>query len=285
MESQVSTEKEQLSHQNTQMRNLLSDALIDLDDNTLRGTPPTSTPFAIVDVHQDALTGHDCLFLDALTCAPTDAVLPVSESDQDTWIIIDFILSLEWPCRHHIPHPILRGADKQSDPQAEPEFHGHGLTMTSLVANSTFFLDQLQPPPPPQMPSREGIDEQVLRQWQIPHAEIEKYVHILLRKCCLSSRLPFRMLTLCNRLIELAGKLELDYEYTTPAQAYAAIKTRCYEQSQLRALLPAMKGALMEIMHCEAFGAVVETQRFEETLELVLMQYEEVMQQATIMQV
>lgn len=57
------------------------------------------------------------------------------------------------------------------------------------------------------------------------------------------------------RLVELAGMLDLDDEFVTPAQAYSAVRNTVPNEKFLRPTLEALKQPLGAITKCQGFGA------------------------------
>ncbi|QIW98855.1 hypothetical protein AMS68_004373 [Peltaster fructicola] len=231
MESAVTTQKERLLQQNARLRSLLED-----HQNAGMSTSfDQQLPFATVSVHHDAEMQHERLFLEPHAH---------STAHDDSWAAMDFILALEWPCRSHIPHPVLSPPGVPFQPCGDAAFNGHGLTMTSAILGSSLHHQCMSAS---ELPSYNGIDDNILQKWQLPYAEIEK-------------------------LVCLAERLELDDDFITPAQAYSAIKAQCPQPVLLRRVLATMKSALTALVQCQGFGAVMDTTKFNQCLAHALAQ-------------
>lgn len=166
-------------------------------------------------------------------------------STGDSWLALDFILALEHPCRNHVQHP------SATPPKTPKEANGHALTMTSAVytraRRSKASVNQHSHAPP----SHTQLSRASKERWQIPHSEVEKYALFPSK----SARFNV-LLTRVFRLIELAGKLDLDPVEMTPAQAYAAVLSNSGE-CNLQSILSYLKEALAPYANCFGFGAVL----------------------------
>lgn len=86
---------------------------------------------------------------------------------------LDFILALEWPCREHIKHHAINPDVKVPEACAVGKFHGHALTATAAVYQSSL-------PPTNIVSSLPLNDDNATHsgphqsKWQLPHSEIDK---------------------------------------------------------------------------------------------------------------
>lgn len=171
LDAAVCSERLALAEQNDRLRNMLSlpsqsevSPFLTAQDIGWDGSG--------VYVQHDDIMDHERIFVEQPPGTSTQTLLnPAAKHtsseaqqpslEQDSWAALDFILSLEWPCRHHVQHSIT-----ETDPPAKPcgdGINGHAMTRTAAVLAAT----TLRPAP-------DGIDSAILQKWQIPHSEIDK---------------------------------------------------------------------------------------------------------------
>ena len=88
----------------------------------------------------------------------------------DSVAALDFILALEWPCQEHIKHHAINPEAKVPEACAVGKFHGHALTATAAVYQSSL-------PPRPiseDKPNQNVPHPSTSNKWQLPHSEIDK---------------------------------------------------------------------------------------------------------------
>lgn len=148
--------------------------------------------FGMIGSHLDTEIDKDCLWVSqdqapanvnlADSTAASSNEQPNLDASPDSWVALDFILALEWPCKDHVQHPATTGgAHKPSGPSdtgpTPAAAHGHALTMTSAVcACSRPTEASLQPPESSASapPLHTQLTPAAKTRWQIPYGEIEK---------------------------------------------------------------------------------------------------------------
>ena len=101
-----------------------------------------------------------------------------AEIKGDSWAALDFILTLEWPCRDHVKHHAINPDANVPKACDVGGFHGHALTATKAVYQSAL------PPegtsheraqiPGSLAPMQNGLHPSTSENWQLPHSEIDK---------------------------------------------------------------------------------------------------------------
>lgn len=93
----------------------------------------------------------------------------------DSWAALDFILALEWPCRDHIKHPRLNPNAAVPKACEVGGFHGHALTVTHAVYQSSVPVQTEQSASSGlAVPPSNGLDPASAESWELPHSEIDK---------------------------------------------------------------------------------------------------------------
>lgn len=194
----INSEKNSLAHQNNAIRDLLANHSIDaqlesvdlgsssqsMDELSQLGTvavdirydPDLEQERTYIDLSDfsDMMWTSDETSTDAGRSAKRPArQVPVAG---DSWAALDFILALEYPCRSHVKHHAINPHIEVPTACAIGAFHGHALTMTAAVYESS------QPPPTTKsetlgdnVPNQKGLDPSTANKWQLPHSEIDKY--------------------------------------------------------------------------------------------------------------
>lgn len=200
LDALVNSEKNTLAHQNNAIKQFLASQSLDfqLDSINLSSSSQSSDELsqlggAVVDIRYDPEIGHERTFLDFPEMS--DMVWPADDTSTegqpkrparhtpvagDSWAALDFILALEWPCREHIKHHGLNPEAEAPEACSLGFFHGHALTATAAVYQSSIietpgrgqersqdFRDNI--------PNQYGLDPSTTDKWQLPHSEIDKY--------------------------------------------------------------------------------------------------------------
>lgn len=197
MDSEASSQKNALAHQNKAMRGLLASHSVEyqLESTSLDAPAEELSQLggANLDVRFDPDIGHQRTFLDlpdtnemdwtsssnagsasqsaTPPAAPATTTVARKLVKGDSWAAVEFILALEWPCQGHIPHPHINPEAKSMVADKEGGYHGHALTATASVYGSALPA-QKGPLPNGNLPN--GTQPQSEEKWQLPHSEIDK---------------------------------------------------------------------------------------------------------------
>ena len=197
LDALINSEKNTLAHQNSAMRDFLMKQSLEvqLDNVNLSSSSQPSDDLsqlggAIVDIRFDPEIGHERTFLDFVDMS--DMIWTSDETSSEgqprkptrhapvtgnSSAALDFILALEWPCQAHIKHHAVNPDVKIPEACAVGGFHGHALTATAAVYQSSL------PPPASShegakhshnMPNQHGLQPSSPDKWQLPHSEIDK---------------------------------------------------------------------------------------------------------------
>ena len=187
----MNSEKNVLAHQNSAIREFLASQSLDvqLDSIDLSSSSQLSDELsqlggAMLDIRFDQDMGHERVFLDFPDMSDiawtSDETTTEERQPQrpahhapvagDSWAALDFILALEWPCREHVAHHAINPAAKVPEACDVGKFHGHALTATAAVYQSS-----LPPPHTTDAVDQHGLHPSVGEKWQLPHSEIDKY--------------------------------------------------------------------------------------------------------------
>jgi hypothetical protein len=260
-------EKDSLSHENMMMVKLL--------DSTLPGSlSPHIYEHGVSSGTDSTMASRQCHAIlslkrcsdlggDRLAVSPTryglayaghesDVTIqrPAGDVVGDTWDAIDFVLALERPCREHVAIPSHLSNQENCDPSLHIDSDGHALTMTSAVYARTVKL-------PHHWPGHEGDIENASTYGYVPSFELERYER--------SVHQPFQYpLTSLHRLLDFSTALQLDDQYMTPIQIYAALKKRGRSGQEFRDMLERVRAPLAVSAECQGFGSVLLTDTFRE---------------------
>lgn len=197
MDSEASSQKNALAHQNQTMRGLLASHSVEyqLESTSLNAPAEQLSQLggANLDVRFDPDIGHQRTFLDLpdanemdwssssnATSASQSATPPAAPAKAtvahklvkgDSWAAVEFILALEWPCQGHIPHAHINPDAKPMVADEEGGYHGHALTATASVYGSAL-SPQKESSHHGNLPN--GTPTQSEERWQLPHSEIDK---------------------------------------------------------------------------------------------------------------
>ncbi|KAK6441045.1 hypothetical protein LTR95_002726 [Oleoguttula sp. CCFEE 5521] len=251
-DAQTSAEKTRLARENAELRALLESCNTDVRPPLaqeagvdLQDTRMNDLDLAEVEIHFDPLMQAERTFVafpatQSALLSSASIASPVSTTEPDSWVALDFILALEHPCRGHIQHPGIAPDAHRHEACKIIGIQGHALTTTSAVLASA-----QSSAAPNDLPNHCELKADVKERWRIPYAEVEK-------------------------LVALSEKLELDDEILTPAQAYAAVRRALPSGRALQPVLERLKGRLAKVVECCGLGTVVKTEVFEEHLSSVL---------------
>ncbi|KAK5107637.1 hypothetical protein LTR62_000972 [Meristemomyces frigidus] len=271
----VNSERNMIALQNEKMKALLTQTSVEAQLDVLGIDGPDFSDeslslfgSAAIDIRYDPLLDHERVFMDLddytdSSWSSTDASVSTKTNDMEhqlhfpqtvqvstadeSWAALDFILALEWPCSNHVRHEGINPNAVVPPACDVGQFHGHAFTTTQAVYQSSFSaihtVKQRQDSGLFDTGDQNHHCAQD-QQWQLPHSEIDKLVH-------------------------LSSQLELDDEQVTPAMAYATIKRELPEGTALKSVLDAMKVPLSKVVKCSGFGAWMPIETFQQCFQQV----------------
>jgi len=178
VDAEITSQKHELARQNHAMQELLASRSLDkklpavgLNASHSVTGDVTKSGGAPVVIRFDPMVQAERVFVDVGEPSGIEALCKDQGEDAvfDSWLALDFVLALEWPCRHRVKHAGIN--PNRQTPLACGVAGVYGLALT---ATSAVFACAQKEPCHHDMCSPSDIDSSLGQKWQIPYAEIEK---------------------------------------------------------------------------------------------------------------